>query len=109
MSGERDGVAAALALRPEPFHPTLVVATDAGMADRRRPLLDRVARELLPVGVESGRRPRPVRTWRAPAFYDDERQNLGPHDLLDETDAQQALRSLEFVAERCERLLAESA
>jgi HEPN domain-containing protein len=46
---------------------------------------------------------------RGLAFYGDERQNLGPQDLFDETDAQQAMRSLEFVAELCERLLAESA
>jgi HEPN domain-containing protein len=46
---------------------------------------------------------------RGPAFYGDERQNLGPQDLFDETDAREAMRSLEFVAEVCERLLAESA
>jgi HEPN domain-containing protein len=46
---------------------------------------------------------------RGPAFYGDERQDLGPRDLFDETDARRAMESLEFVAELCERLTAESA
>jgi HEPN domain-containing protein len=46
---------------------------------------------------------------RGPAFYGDERQNLGPQDLFDENDARQAIEDLKFVAELCERLLAESA
>jgi HEPN domain-containing protein len=46
---------------------------------------------------------------RGPAFYGDERQNLGPQELFDESDAREAMRNVEFVAELCERLLAESA
>lgn len=46
---------------------------------------------------------------RGLAFYGDERQNLGPQDRFDETDARRAMESLEFVAGLCERLLAEAA
>jgi hypothetical protein len=45
---------------------------------------------------------------RGIAFYGDERQEMGPQDLFDEGDARRALRSLEFVAEQCDRLLATS-
>jgi HEPN domain-containing protein len=45
---------------------------------------------------------------RGIAFYGDERQDLGPQDLFDETDAERALDQLEYVAGLCERLLAES-
>lgn len=46
---------------------------------------------------------------RGVAFYGDERQELGPQELFDEKDARRAMANLEFVAERCERLAAESA
>ncbi len=46
---------------------------------------------------------------RGVAFYGDERQELGPQELFDEKDARRAMRNLEFVAQLCERLLAESA
>jgi HEPN domain-containing protein len=45
---------------------------------------------------------------RGVAFYGDERQELGPQELFDDKDARRALRNLEFVAQVCERLLAES-
>lgn len=45
---------------------------------------------------------------RGIAFYGDERQELGPQDLFDEADARRAMDSLEFVAEQCRRLVAES-
>lgn len=44
---------------------------------------------------------------RGVAFYGDERQELGPQDLFDESDARRALQNLEFVAETCSKLLAE--
>ena len=44
---------------------------------------------------------------RGLAFYGDERQELGPQELFDESDAQRAAGNLEFVASQCERLLAE--
>lgn len=46
---------------------------------------------------------------RGIAFYGDERQELGPQELFDEKDGNRAVRNLEFVAQLCERLLAESA
>jgi hypothetical protein len=46
---------------------------------------------------------------RGIAFYGDERQELGPQDLIKEDDARRPLGNLEFVAEQCERLLAEAA
>jgi HEPN domain-containing protein len=46
---------------------------------------------------------------RGIAFYGDERQELGPQELFDEDDARRAVRNLEFVAGRCQRLLAASA
>lgn len=45
---------------------------------------------------------------RGVAFYGDERQELGPQELFDERDARRALGNLEFVAQLCERLLAEA-
>lgn len=45
---------------------------------------------------------------RGVAFYGDERQELGPQELFDDRDAQRAFQNLEFVAQLCERLLAES-
>jgi HEPN domain-containing protein len=45
---------------------------------------------------------------RGVAFYGDERQELGPQELFDEKDAQRAAGSLDFLAQLCERLLAES-
>lgn len=46
---------------------------------------------------------------RGIAFYGDERQGIGPQDLFDEKDAARAMQNLDFVAELCSRLLAESA
>ncbi len=45
---------------------------------------------------------------RGPAFYGDERQELGPQELFDEQDARRALANLELVAKACETLLSES-
>jgi HEPN domain-containing protein len=45
---------------------------------------------------------------RGIAYYGDERQGIGPQELFDGADADRALEQLEFVAEHCERLLAES-
>jgi HEPN domain-containing protein len=45
---------------------------------------------------------------RGIAFYGDERQELGPQELFDESDARRAVDNLEFVARCCERLLAEA-
>ncbi len=44
---------------------------------------------------------------RGPAFYGDERGELGPQELFDETDARRAVRDAEVVAQLCERLLSE--
>jgi HEPN domain-containing protein len=44
---------------------------------------------------------------RGVAFYGDERQLFGPQELFDERDARRAVDNLEFVAQLCERLLAE--
>lgn len=46
---------------------------------------------------------------RGVAFDGDERADVGPQELFDRDDAERAVRDLAFVAERCERLLAESA
>jgi HEPN domain-containing protein len=46
---------------------------------------------------------------RGPAFYGDERQELGPQELFDEKDARRAARKVEVVAELCGRLLSEAA
>ena len=43
---------------------------------------------------------------RGIAFYGDERQNLAPRDLFDQSDAERAVANLEYVAALCERLLA---
>ena len=45
---------------------------------------------------------------RGPAFYGDERQELGPQELFDEADARQAVENLEVVTQLCERLLSQS-
>ena len=42
---------------------------------------------------------------RGIAFYDDERQHLGPQDLFDRADAERAAHNLEYVADLCTRLL----
>ena len=44
---------------------------------------------------------------RGPAFYGDERAELGPQELFDEADARRAVRDADVVAQLCERLLAE--
>jgi HEPN domain-containing protein len=44
---------------------------------------------------------------RGIAFYGDERQELAPQELFEERDARRAAGNLDFVAELCERLLAE--
>ena len=44
---------------------------------------------------------------RGPAYYGDERQNIGPQDLFDEQDARRGLEQLEYVAGLCTRLVAE--
>ena len=44
---------------------------------------------------------------RGPAFYGDERQELGPQELFDEADARRAVQDMEVVAQLCERLLSE--
>ena len=44
---------------------------------------------------------------RGIAFYGDERQELGPQELFDASDAVRALQNLEYVRGLCERLLAE--
>jgi HEPN domain-containing protein len=46
---------------------------------------------------------------RGIAFYGDERQQLGPQDLFDESDATRALGNLDYVAELVVRLLEEQA
>ena len=43
---------------------------------------------------------------RGIAFYGDERQDLAPRDLFDQSDAERAATNLEYVAALCERLLA---
>ncbi|MGH2571673.1 MAG: HEPN domain-containing protein [bacterium] len=45
---------------------------------------------------------------RGIAFYGDERQELGPRELFDESDAKRALDNTRFVADLCLRLLDES-
>ena len=42
---------------------------------------------------------------RGIAFYGDERQNLAPRDLFDESDAKRATNNLDYVAELCNRLI----
>ena len=44
---------------------------------------------------------------RGPAFYGDEREELGPQELFDEADARHAVQDTEVVAQLCERLLSE--
>ena len=44
---------------------------------------------------------------RGLAFYGDEDRELGPQELFDEEDARRAVRSVEFVAELCGRLLSD--
>jgi HEPN domain-containing protein len=44
---------------------------------------------------------------RGPAFYGDEREELGPQELFDEADARRAVQDTEVVARLCERLLSE--
>ena len=44
---------------------------------------------------------------RGPAFYGDEREELGPQELFDEADARRAVQDAEVVAQLCERLLSE--
>ena len=44
---------------------------------------------------------------RGPAFYGDEREELGPQELFDEADARRAVQDMEVVAQLCERLLSE--
>jgi HEPN domain-containing protein len=44
---------------------------------------------------------------RGPAFYGDEREELGPQELFDEADARCAVLDAEVVAQLCERLLSE--
>ena len=44
---------------------------------------------------------------RGPAFYGDEREELGPQELFDEADARRADQDAEVVAQLCERLLSE--
>src|SRR5712691_1486415 len=46
---------------------------------------------------------------RGPAFYGDERQELGPQELFDEKDARRAIGNVEVVAALCGRLLSELA
>ena len=43
---------------------------------------------------------------RGIAFYGDERQDIGPQDLFDRSDAERAVRNLEYVEGLCTRLLA---
>ena len=43
---------------------------------------------------------------RGIAFYGDERQDLAPRDLFDQSDAERAVTNLAYVAALCERLLA---
>jgi len=45
---------------------------------------------------------------RGIAFYGDERQELGPQELFEESDARRAVQKLEVVARFCDRLLSES-
>ena len=45
---------------------------------------------------------------RGIAFYDDERQSVGPQDLFDRDDAARALGHLEYVGTLCARLIEES-
>jgi hypothetical protein len=42
------------------------------------------------------------------AFYGDERQEIGPQELFEESDAVRAIQNVEFVAKLCGRLLAQS-
>lgn len=44
---------------------------------------------------------------RGIAFYGDERQEIAPQELFDETDACRALQNMEFVEQVCGRLLDE--
>ena len=44
---------------------------------------------------------------RGPAFYGDEREELGPQELFDEADVRRAVQDTEVVAQLCERLLSE--
>jgi HEPN domain-containing protein len=44
---------------------------------------------------------------RGPAFYGDEREELGPQELFDEADARRAVQDADTVAQLCERLLSE--
>ena len=44
---------------------------------------------------------------RGPAFYGDEREELGPQELFDDADARRAVQDTEVVAQLCERLLSE--
>jgi HEPN domain-containing protein len=44
---------------------------------------------------------------RGPAFYGDEREELGPQELFDEVDARRAVQDADTVAQLCERLLSE--
>ena len=46
---------------------------------------------------------------RGPAFYGDERQELGPQELFDEKDARRAVGDVKVVATLCGRLLSELA
>jgi HEPN domain-containing protein len=46
---------------------------------------------------------------RGLAFYGDERQEIAPQELFDESDARRAFGNLEFVAEQCGRLAREAA
>lgn len=43
---------------------------------------------------------------RGIAFYGDERQDLGPQDLFEQSDAERAADNLRYVAALCQRLLA---
>lgn len=45
---------------------------------------------------------------RGIAFYGDERRELGPQDLFDESDGQRALENMGFVAGLCLRLMDEA-
>jgi HEPN domain-containing protein len=42
---------------------------------------------------------------RGLAYYGDEREQIGPSDLFDESDAVRALRNLDFVSSLCARLV----
>lgn len=45
---------------------------------------------------------------RGPAFYGDEREERGPQELFEETDARRAMEKLSLVAQLCDRLLSET-